>query len=89
MLDIAFIRQNVDAVRAAITNKRCDVDLDALLAADKERRDAIASAEGMLVEGRYADAEAALSTLMAKDPEDKHWLLELARDAASQAKPKA
>ncbi|MFO0739247.1 MAG: serine--tRNA ligase [Labilithrix sp.] len=45
MLDIAFIRQNVDAVRAAITNKRCDVDLDALLAADKERRDAITALE--------------------------------------------
>lgn len=43
MLDIAFIRQNADAVRAAITNKRCDVDLDALLAADRERREAIAA----------------------------------------------
>ena len=32
MLDIAFIRQNADAVRAAIKNKRVDVDLDALLA---------------------------------------------------------
>ncbi len=41
MLDIAFIRQNPDAVRAAIQNKRCDVDLDALLAADRERREAI------------------------------------------------
>jgi len=29
------------------------------------------------------------ASTMAKDPEDKHWLLELARDAASQAKPKA
>lgn len=43
MLDIAFIRQHPDAVRAAITNKRCDVDLDALLAADRERREAIAA----------------------------------------------
>ncbi|MBX3227958.1 MAG: serine--tRNA ligase [Labilithrix sp.] len=45
MLDIAFIRQNVDAVRAAIANKRCEVDLDALLAADKERREAITKLE--------------------------------------------
>lgn len=45
MLDIAFIRQNVDAVRAAITNKRCDVDLDALLATDKERRETITKLE--------------------------------------------
>jgi seryl-tRNA synthetase len=41
MLDIAFIRQNPDIVRAAIQNKRCDVDLDALLLADRERREAI------------------------------------------------
>ncbi|MDB4995701.1 MAG: Seryl-tRNA synthetase [Myxococcaceae bacterium] len=40
MLDIAFIRQNPDVVRAAIKNKRLDVDLDDLLAADKARRDA-------------------------------------------------
>ena len=38
MLDIAFIRQNADAVRAAIKNKRVDLDLDPLLETDKERR---------------------------------------------------
>ena len=38
MLDIAFIRQNADAVRAAIKNKRVDLDLDVLLSTDKERR---------------------------------------------------
>jgi seryl-tRNA synthetase len=43
MLDIAFIRNNADAVRAAIKNKRCDLDLDQLLAADKTRREAIAT----------------------------------------------
>ena len=41
MLDIAFIRNNPDIVRAAITNKRCDVSLDELLDADKARRDAV------------------------------------------------
>ncbi len=41
MLDIAFIRDNPDIVRAAITNKRCDVSLDELLDADKARRDAV------------------------------------------------
>lgn len=45
MLDIAFIRQNVDVVRAAIANKRCEVDLDALLASDKERRETITKLE--------------------------------------------
>ena len=45
MLDIAFIRQNADAVRAAIKNKRVDADLDALLAADKDRREALLEIE--------------------------------------------
>lgn len=45
MLDIAFIRQNADLVRAAITNKRVDLDLDELLAADKERRETLAKLE--------------------------------------------
>ena len=39
MLDIQFIRQNADQVRAAIRNKGFDLDLDELLAADKERRE--------------------------------------------------
>jgi seryl-tRNA synthetase len=41
MLDIAFIRQNADVVRAAITNKRMQLDLDELLSADKERRETL------------------------------------------------
>ncbi len=39
MLDIQFIRQNADAVKAAIRNKRLDLDLGELLAADKQRRE--------------------------------------------------
>jgi seryl-tRNA synthetase len=42
MLDIAFIRQNPEVVKAAITNKRVELDLDELLAADKTRRETIA-----------------------------------------------
>jgi seryl-tRNA synthetase len=45
MLDITFIRQNQDVVRAAITNKRVDLDFDRLLAADKARRDTIKELE--------------------------------------------
>jgi seryl-tRNA synthetase len=40
MLDIQFIRQNADQVRAAIQNKRVDLNLDDLLEADKVRREA-------------------------------------------------
>ncbi|HEY8041567.1 MAG TPA: serine--tRNA ligase [Polyangiaceae bacterium] len=45
MLDIQFIRQNADQVRAAIENKGFDLDLDQLLAADKERREATTTLE--------------------------------------------
>ncbi len=45
MLDIAFIRQNADVVRAAITNKRVELNLDDLLGADKDRRELIAKIE--------------------------------------------
>jgi seryl-tRNA synthetase len=45
MLDIAFIRQNADVVRSAITNKRLDLDVDSLLQADRDRREMIAKLE--------------------------------------------
>jgi seryl-tRNA synthetase len=45
MLDIAFIRQNPELVQAAITNKRLDLDVNELLAVDKERRDGIVSVD--------------------------------------------
>jgi seryl-tRNA synthetase len=41
MLDIAFIRQNPDVVRAAVANKRLDLDVDLLLGADKSRRETV------------------------------------------------
>jgi seryl-tRNA synthetase len=45
MLDIAFIRANPDAVKAAIKNKRFEVDVDDLLATDKRRREIIGELE--------------------------------------------
>ncbi|MGH7440852.1 MAG: serine--tRNA ligase [Polyangiaceae bacterium] len=45
MLDIQFIRQNDAIVRAAITNKGFTLDLDEVLAADKERRETTTALE--------------------------------------------
>lgn len=42
MLDIAFIRQNPDVVRAAVANKRLTLDVSALLDADRVRREHVA-----------------------------------------------
>jgi seryl-tRNA synthetase len=46
MLDINYIRNNADLVRAAIKNKCIDLDLDELLAADKVRRESIVLLDG-------------------------------------------
>jgi seryl-tRNA synthetase len=45
MLDIKYIRDNADAVRTAVTNKRLAVDIDALLALDERRRALLAETE--------------------------------------------
>jgi seryl-tRNA synthetase len=45
MLDIQFIRDHADQVRAAIKNKGFDLDLDELLAADQSRREATTALE--------------------------------------------
>lgn len=45
MLDIKFIRDNADIVKKAITDKRVDMDLDALLDLDAQRRTLLAETE--------------------------------------------
>jgi len=45
MLDIQFIRQNADQVRAAIRNKNFDLNLDELLEADRLRRETTTALE--------------------------------------------
>lgn len=45
MLDIKFIRDNVDIVKKAIIDKRVDIDLDALLDLDAQRRDLLNETE--------------------------------------------
>lgn len=47
MLDIKFIRENIDLVKAGAKKKRIDVDLDRLLAADDKRRALLIEVEGM------------------------------------------
>ena len=47
MLDIKFIRENPDQVRQALAMKGGDVELDALLALDAERRAHVTEVEGL------------------------------------------
>jgi seryl-tRNA synthetase len=74
MLDIQFIRNNTDQVRAAIKNKGLGLDLDELLAVDKQRREATT----MLEQRRARKNE--LSSLIPKaGKEDRPKLVEDAK----------
>ncbi len=50
MLDLKFIRENPEAVRRAIRDKRASIDLDAFLALDAERRSLIGRVEAARAE---------------------------------------
>ncbi|MEI7815239.1 MAG: serine--tRNA ligase, partial [Coriobacteriia bacterium] len=41
MLDARFVRENPEAVRTAMANRRCEWDLQAFLTLDEERRSLI------------------------------------------------
>ncbi|HYV33732.1 MAG TPA: serine--tRNA ligase [Candidatus Limnocylindria bacterium] len=47
MLDIKFIRENVDKVKKAITDKRINLDLEELLDLDEKRRDLLTELESV------------------------------------------
>ena len=73
MLDIKYIRENPDAVKKALVNRKAEADIDGLLNIDAARRAAITSAEelksernaaskkigGLMKEGKKAEADAA------------------------------
>ena len=59
MLDIRFVRAQPDAVRRAATLKRIDFDVDALLAADAERRRVLQTVEELKAEQNRTSKEIA------------------------------
>ncbi|MEX2341139.1 MAG: serine--tRNA ligase [Candidatus Paceibacterota bacterium] len=54
MLDIKFIRENLDIVKMAATKKKIKVDLDRLMAVDDTRRDIMTRIEGKKAEQNMA-----------------------------------
>jgi len=71
MLDIAFIRQNPDLVRAAILNKRCEVSLDELLEADRARRETVTQ-----IEAKRARKNEIAGTIPKASKEERPGLIE-------------
>lgn len=73
MLDIKFIRDNTDAVKKAIADKRIDLDLDQLLDIDSKRRTLLAEVESFQATKNAFSKE--LPTLSEEDKKAK--LLEM------------
>jgi seryl-tRNA synthetase len=59
MLDLKFIRENPDLVKAGIARKNDQSDIDAVLKLDQERRDIIGQVEQLKAERNAASAEVA------------------------------
>lgn len=59
MIDIKFIRENLDVLRTALTNRHATVDLDAVLAVDASRRALVHEVEQLRAEQNRAGEEIA------------------------------
>ncbi len=57
MIDIGLIRNDTQAVAAALKKRGCDADLDAILALDKTRRDIIGRTETLKAEKNKVSAD--------------------------------
>ena len=57
MLDINFIRQHPGEVRAALTLRRAEADLDGVLALDRERRETLQKTESLKSERNRVSKE--------------------------------
>jgi seryl-tRNA synthetase len=70
MLDIRFIRENTDAVKAAMANRNAEVDLDAVLALDTRRRAIVAEAEELKAERNRISKSIGQMIKEGQDPEE-------------------
>lgn len=66
MLDIKFIRDNADLIKAAAEKKHIEIDIDALIELDDERRKLIA-----LVEKKRTEQNSATDSIAAETDEEK------------------
>jgi seryl-tRNA synthetase len=71
MLDLAFIRENAEKVKAAITNKREKADVDAILAADEERRAYLKEVEVLRAQRNEVSKEIGIAKKKGQGAEDK------------------
>ncbi len=83
MLDMKFIRENPDAVKAGAALKNADVDVEALLALDAERRTAVTRSEELKAERNELSMEIGRKL---KAKEDADSLKARVRDIGDESK---
>lgn len=71
MLDIKFIKENPDLIRAGAQKKHIDFDVDALLATDQKRLELLA-----LVESLRAEQNVVSDKIMTVSPEERATMIE-------------
>jgi seryl-tRNA synthetase len=81
MLDLKFIRDNIDAVRTNCANRNVNVDLDAFLKLDEERRKSIQALE----EVRRKQNETAAAMKDKQDDTRRAELIAVGKDLKAQA----
>jgi len=71
MLDVKFIRENTDLVKAGLAAKKVDVDLSALLTLDKKRRELTAQTDELRSQKNAANDEISKVIQQKGDPKAK------------------
>jgi seryl-tRNA synthetase len=70
MLDIKFVRENTDLLKAALANRNADIDLEGLLETDAARRQLIYETEQLRAEQNKASEEIAKKKKAKEDASD-------------------
>lgn len=70
MLDVRFIRENTEAVKAAMANRNVEVDLEAVLALDDRRRAVVTEAEELKAERNRLSKSIGQMIKEGRDPEE-------------------
>ncbi|MDH3965269.1 MAG: serine--tRNA ligase, partial [Deltaproteobacteria bacterium] len=83
MLDIKFIRENSEVVRRMLENRGFDLELEAILALDKERRQIIQEVESLKHERKIVSDQIAK---MKKGSEDASEIITQMRQVSQRIK---
>ncbi len=71
MLDIKFIRENADLVKASLKNRNLKLDLDSLIKLDDDRRGILSKLEVLRAQRNKANDEISILLKEKKDAKDK------------------